>query len=81
LRALDVIFRELNLVAVSPIVTFDVARTGPEVRRVRSAVGGGVKFTMATLDVTASYAATIGREAGEPRGAFLLALDISDLFR
>jgi hypothetical protein len=81
LRVLDVIFRELNIIAITPIVTFDVARTGPDVTRARSAIGGGVRFTLATLDVTASYAATLGPETGDSHGAFLFALDVSDLFR
>ncbi|HXI27559.1 MAG TPA: hypothetical protein VNG89_04035, partial [Vicinamibacterales bacterium] len=81
LRVLDVIFREMNIAAVSPVVTFDVAQIGPGGNGARYALGGGVKLTVVTLDVTAGYAVTIHRQPGEPRGAFLFALDVSDLFR
>src|SRR5262245_10045786 len=47
-QSLDVVFRELNLYAVSPIFIFDVARLGPSnnsgLRGARYGLGAGVRF-------------------------------------
>jgi hypothetical protein len=84
-RALDVIFRELNIVAISPVLLFDAARIGDqELQRVsetRYGLGTGIKFSLVTMDVTAGYSWNVNRKPGEPRGAFVFSLDISDLFR
>ena len=48
-RVLDVIFRELNLVAFSPLIMIDAARIGPEISpgfgKVRYGLGGGLRFS------------------------------------
>jgi hypothetical protein len=84
-KTLDVLFREMNLVAVSPVLLFDAARLGPAPTRdfggVRYGLGAGARFSLVTLDVTAGYAWNLNRRPGEGRGAFVFALEISDLFR
>jgi hypothetical protein len=84
-RSLDVIFREINLVEIAPVVTFDAARIGPAVSpgfgKTHYGVGAGVRFTIVTLDFTAGYSFNLNRQPTEPRGAVILSMTISDLFR
>ena len=84
-RSLDVIFREINLVEIAPVVTFDAARIGPAVSpgfgKTHYGLGAGVRFTIVTLDFTAGYSFNLNRQPTEPRGAVLLSMTISDLFR
>jgi hypothetical protein len=84
-RSLDVIFREINLLEIAPTVTFDVARIGPALTpgfgKVHYGLGGGVRFSIVTLDLTAGYAFNLNRQPTERRGAFIISMTISDLFR
>jgi hypothetical protein len=84
-RTLDVIFRELNIVAISPVLMFDAARIGekeqPRLSETRYGLGTGIKFSLVTMDVTAGYSWNLKHRSGEPRGAFVFSLNISDLFR
>lgn len=84
-RILDVTFRELNLIAVSPVVMFDVARLGPtigpDIGGTRYGVGAGMRLSVVSLDLTAGYSLNPNRRRGEGRGALVFSLDISDLFR
>jgi hypothetical protein len=84
-RSLDVIFREINLVEIAPVVTFDAARIGPGVSpgfgKTHYGVGAGVRFSIVTLDFTAGYSFNLNRQPTEPRGAVILTMTISDLFR
>lgn len=83
-RVLDVIFRELNTVALAPVLMLDAARIGPRGAAgggFRYGVGGGLRLSVVTLDVTAGYALNPGRRPGEGRGAFVFSLDVTDLFR
>jgi hypothetical protein len=84
-RSIDVIFREINLVEIAPVVTFDAARIGPGTSpgfgKTHYGLGAGVRFTIVTLDFTAGYSFNLNRQPGEPRGAVLLSMTISDLFR
>ncbi|HEX3185471.1 MAG TPA: hypothetical protein VHQ94_11770 [Pyrinomonadaceae bacterium] len=84
-RSLDVIFREINLVEIAPVVTFDAARIGPGVSpgfgKTHYGLGAGVRFSIVTLDFTAGYSFNLNRQPTEPRGAVLLSMTISDLFR
>lgn len=84
-RILDVTFRELNLIAVSPVVMFDVARIGPtigpDIGGTRYGVGAGMRLSVVSLDLTAGYSLNPNRRRGEGRGALVFSLDISDLFR
>ncbi|HKR60132.1 MAG TPA: hypothetical protein VJS64_10400, partial [Pyrinomonadaceae bacterium] len=84
-RILDVTFRELNLIAISPVAMFDVARlSGGSVSDfggTRYGLGGGIRLSVVSLDLTAGYSWNPNRRAGEGRGAFVFSLDVSDLFR
>lgn len=84
-RVLGVFFREANLVAVSPVLMFDAARLRvaevPDTNRFRYGIGGGVRFSLINVDFTAGYSINPNRRLNEPRGAFVLRMDINDLFR
>lgn len=84
-RVLDVIFRELNIVAFSPLVMIDAARIGPQVTpaldKVRYGIGGGLRFSLVSLDLDIGYSFNPGRLPGERRGAFVFSMSVSDLFR
>jgi hypothetical protein len=84
-RALDVVFRELNLIEVSPVLMFDAARIGPKTSpgygNFRYGVGPALRFSLVTLDFTAGYSFNVNRKPRESRGAFVFSMTISDLFR
>ena len=84
-RSLDVIFREINLVEIAPVVTFDAARIRPATSsgfgKTHYGLGAGIRFTIVTLDFTAGYSFNLNRQPTEPRGAVMLSMTISDLFR
>jgi hypothetical protein len=54
---------------------------GPAPGGVRYAMGGGLRMTLINFDVTAGYSWNLHRRAGEGKGAFVLTMDISNLFR
>lgn len=82
---LDVFFRELNLVGVSPVFMFDAARLGPANTvgngGLRYGVGAGIRFSLVNLDFTAGYSVNPNRRPAEGRGAFVFTMEINDLFR
>lgn len=81
-RVLDVTFREMSLFSVSPVFVFDAARLGPAAGvGTRYGVGGGVRISIVSMDMTAGYAHNPAQRPGEPRGAFFFSLDVADLFR
>ena len=84
-RSLETVFRELNLIALSPAVMFDAARIGPPANNnqggVRYGLGAGMRFSLVTLDVTTGYSWNLNPRPGEGRGAFVFSMNISDLFR
>ena len=84
-RILDVTFRELNLIAISPVAMFDVARISSRsvsgFGGTRYGIGGGLRLSIVSLDLTAGYSWNPNRRNGEGRGAFVFSLDVSDLFR
>lgn len=84
-RILDVTFRELNLIAISPVAMFDVASIGGRsvsgFGGTRYGLGGGLRLSIVSLDLTAGYSWNPNRRNGEGRGAFVFSLDVSDLFR
>jgi hypothetical protein len=63
---------------------FDVARIAPRTVAgfggARYGVGGGLRLSVVSLDLTAGYSWNPRRRAGEGRGAFVFSLDVSDLF-
>jgi hypothetical protein len=84
-RTMGALFRELNIVSVSPFAMFDMARIGSSFGNnfggFRYGVGGGVRFSLATLDVSLGYSLNPSPKSFERRGAFFFSLDIYDLFR
>jgi len=82
------VFRELsheaNLFAVSPVFIFDAARLRQNSLTsgtFRYAVGGGLRLSIVSLDVTTAYAFNPSRKAWERRGALVFAMEVSNLFR
>ncbi|HKP38959.1 MAG TPA: hypothetical protein VJT71_19025 [Pyrinomonadaceae bacterium] len=82
------VFRELsheaNLFGVSPVFIFDAARLRQNTLSpgtVRYGVGGGLRLSIVSLDVTAGYAFNPNRKPWESRGAFLFSMEVSNLFR
>jgi|GEM_PF-3281917 len=84
-RILGVFFRETNLIAISPVVMFDAARLRindlPDTNRFRYGIGSGLRFSLINVDFTAGYSLNPTRRLNEPRGAFVLRMDINDLFK
>ena len=84
-RILGVFFRETNIVAVSPVVMFDAARLRidnlPDTNRFRYGIGSGLRFSLINVDFTAGYSFNPSRHLNEPRGAFVLRMDINDVFK
>ncbi|HJT68381.1 MAG TPA: hypothetical protein VJ749_18130 [Pyrinomonadaceae bacterium] len=84
-RILGVFFRETNLIAISPVVMFDAARLRidnlPDTNRFRYGIGSGLRFTLINVDFTAGYSFNPTRRLNEPRGAFVLRMDINDIFK
>lgn len=76
--------REANLIGISPVAMFDAARVsikdGPAAD-VRFALGTGLRFSIVSLDVTVGYAWNLRRRPGDPRGAVLFTMELSNLFR
>jgi hypothetical protein len=83
-RVFNEVSREANLIAVSPVFAFDAARLRQNAfssGSVRYGVGGGVRLTVVSLEVTAGYAFNPNRKPWESRGAFLFTMEVSNLFR
>lgn len=79
--AIDILLHELNLVSVAPVGIFDAARLWPDPVRTRYAAGGGLRFSVVTLNLTAGYAVNLRRGVGEGRGAWFFSMDVSDIFK
>ena len=83
-RVINDLMREANLIAISPVVVFDAARIwqrGTGSGDTRYGVGGGVRVSIVSFDITAGYAWNVSRLPGERRGAWLVTLELSNLFR
>lgn len=83
-RVLSQLLHEANLVAVSPVLFFDAARIsqrGLGSGQVRYGLGGGVRFSIVSFDVTAGYSWNLHRQPWEDRGALVFTMALSNLFR
>jgi hypothetical protein len=83
-RVIGELLRDVNLLAVSPVLMFDTARlwqSGLPAGDVRYAGGLGLRFSLVNLDLTAGYCWTVGTKPGEGRGALLFTFGVSNLFR
>jgi hypothetical protein len=84
-HAIDIILTQLNITSISPVFVFDVARLAPAgddpYGGDRYAVGGGLRFTLAsTVSMTVTYAANPRRRPGEGSGALVFSLTTRNLF-
>jgi hypothetical protein len=83
-RTVKTLVNDLNLVAVSPVLIFDVAHLGPADNRLgtRYGIGGGVRVSLASsVDFNAGYVVNPKRLGGEPPGAFFFSIDFKDLLQ
>lgn len=78
---LDTFTKELNWIAVSPVGIFDAARLWPDKSGIRYGVGGGLRLSLVNFNVTTGYAFNPKRIPGEPRGAIVFTMDVTDMFR
>jgi len=72
---------EINLLAVSPVAIFDLARLWPDRNGTRFGLGGGVRVTVVNFNVTLGYAFNPNPRPREGRGAFFFSMEVTDLFR
>lgn len=72
--------KEVNLVAVSPIGIFDVARLSPDKYGTRFGVGGGIRLALVNFNITLGYAFNPKPAQNEGRGAIVFSLDVINLF-
>ncbi len=85
MKSIDSVLRtflhELNLVSISPVGIFDVARIWPDQFGTRFGIGGGVRLSLVNFNVTLGYAVNPKPRLQEGRGAFFFSMDVTDLFR
>ncbi len=83
-RIVDTLFKEINLVAVSPLLMLDIVSLGPRLDgapRTRVGLGTGLRVTLVdSVDFSLGYMANLRRQAGEARGAFFMAMEFKDPF-
>ena len=79
-NVLDAVTNEINLVAVAPVGMFDVARIFPDNNGTRFGVGGGLRLSVANLNVTFGYVVNLKRKQNEGHGAFTFSFDITNIF-
>ena len=83
-RVIRDLMREANLIGISPVLFLDAARIwqlGMGSRETRYGVGGGVRVSIVSFDITAGYAWNPGPLPGERRGAWVVKFELSNLFR
>lgn len=80
-RVLEVLFKELNIVSVSPVLMLDAARLNVKGDKAGNyGLGGGVRLSLVNFDVYAGYSFNPARQTDHKKGAFVLSIDITDLF-
>jgi len=78
-RTLKVIVEEMNLWSVSPLLMFDAVHMN--VGGTRYGIGAGLRLALAdSVDFSIGYMANRQRRPNEPAGAFLMSLQIKDIF-
>ena len=80
---LDTFLNELNLIALSPVAVFDVARLWPDPMGTRYGLGGGLRATFLNLNLTVGYSFNPQPEPQlrQGRGATFVKFEVADLFR
>lgn len=80
-RVLGVLFKELNIVSVSPVLMFDAAQMTVKGERTNNyGLGAAVRLSLVNFDVYAGYSFNPARRTDHRNGAFVLSIDITDLF-
>jgi hypothetical protein len=83
-RVLNELLYEANLIGVSPVLVFDAARLqqrGSTAGDVRYALGGGLRLSIVSVDLTVGYAWNLRPKPWEGRGALIFTMAVSNLFR
>ena len=83
-QVLGVLFKELNIAAISPFFMLDAARLNVTENNARNNVrygaGAGIRLSITNFDVYAGYSFNINRQASEGSGAFVFTIDITNIF-
>jgi hypothetical protein len=83
-HVLNRFFNEINIASISPVVLFDAARIGPRntgESPFRYGIGGGIRFTLvSTVRFTVAYSANPNPRPNERHGAFVVSMNLVDLF-
>jgi len=83
-RALEELFKEINIVSVSPVLMFDAAKlhiTGSgRTKNFLYGLGPGIRLSLINFDIYAGYSFNLIKQIGENKGAFAFSIDITDLF-
>ena len=83
-RVVDSLLHQVNIVSVSPLAMFDVAKFGwseGTPSSVRYSAGPGIRLTLVNVNFSVGYSFNIHRVSNAPRGALLFQFSVSDLFR
>jgi hypothetical protein len=78
---LNSFLNEINIISISPVGIFDVARIWPDKFGTRFGIGGGVRLSLVNFNVTLGYAVNPHPRFQEGRGALVFSMDVTDLFR
>ena len=83
-KVLGALFKEVNLLSISPFAMLDAARLGIANRQAGNAfqrgLGAGIRLSLINFDVYAGYSFNLNRQLNDKKGAFVFTIDITDLF-
>jgi hypothetical protein len=79
-NVLDVFLHQLNAYSIAPMGIVDVARISPSAADIRYGVGGGLRFSLVNVNVSAAYVFNVHPVAQEGHGAVFLKLDVTNIF-
>jgi hypothetical protein len=78
---LNAFLNELNLIAISPVGVFDVARITPDRFGTRVGAGAGARLTVLNFNLTFGYAFNLRHRSVDGPGALFFSVDFLDIFR
>jgi hypothetical protein len=79
-NALDIFLHQLNAYSIAPVAIFDAAQISPAAAGTRYGIGGGVRFSLINVNVSAAYVFNIHPIVQEGRGAVFVKLDVTNVF-
>jgi hypothetical protein len=79
-NVLDVFLHQLNAYSLAPVGIVDVARILPSVADTRYGVGGGLRFSLINVNVSAAYVFNVHPVGQEGHGAVFFKLDVTNIF-